>query len=121
MIDQETFFRTLQPALEYGPRTHGIGDYLQAVVEGRMQLWSDRDSALLTEIVTYPRLKAIRGVATAGNVFEVRQLIAEAEKWGRSQGCGLAIGGGRPGWKAALKHAGYRSSCLLLTKELTKD
>ena len=119
MIDRETFIRTLEPALDYGPRTHDASDYLQSVVEGRMQFWSAGKTALLTELVDYPKLRAIRGVATAGDLSEVRQLIRSAEEWGRSQGCSIAIGGGRPGWARALEHQGYENACVLLTKNLS--
>ena len=49
----------IDAALEYGGGTHIYEDIVEAIVEGRMQLWPAKDSCLITEIIVYPRKKVL--------------------------------------------------------------
>ena len=71
---------------------------MEAVVDGRMQLWvilegPDVVCCFMTEIITYPRLRALRFVGCVGRGFRRWvHLRAEVENWGRELGCKISEG-----------------------------
>lgn len=99
--------RILAPAIEHGG-THNERDVFDAVVSGAAQLWMRGDSAAVTEIVSYPRVKACRVWLAAGNLEDIREIERQIEEWARGVGCGRLEIIGRKGWLKKLKHADAR-------------
>jgi hypothetical protein len=95
--------RILAPAIEHGG-THNERDVFDAVVSGAAQLWMLGDSAAVTEIVSYPRVKACRMWLAAGNLEEILEIERQIEDWARGIGCARLEMIGRKGWLKKLKH-----------------
>ena len=111
-------FRPLLEAAIDG-RFHTI-DHLDWMIRtGRAQLWTCGKAAMATELRDYPGCRAIHGLAAAGDLDEIRDiLIPAAEAWGRSQGCAFAIVESRPGWQRALRTHGYELHQVAIVKGL---
>ena len=101
------------------PRFYTI-DYLDALIwSGRAQFLCSEDSAIVFEIKPYPSgALAVEGVIAAGELEDIRALIAKAEAWGRAHGAVFAMINSRSGWVRALKEDGYALFQSALVKEL---
>lgn len=79
-------------------------DYIDhQVASGAWRCWGNAHAAILAEIKTYPSgLREVHGVAAAGDLQAIIELIPLAEEWGREQGCVRAVIESRPGWERAL-------------------
>lgn len=91
----------VQAALDHAGNVMMIEDLYAFVLTGDMQIWTDeKNSAILvTEVVCYPRLKAIRSVITAGSLDGVKKVVPRIALWALQQGCDRAELVGRFGWK----------------------
>lgn len=73
------------------------------VAGGAWRCWDNEDAAILAEIRTYPSgLREVHGVAAAGDLAAIIELIPLAVEWGRANGCARAVIESRPGWQRAL-------------------
>lgn len=71
-------------------RTHGTPEW--------SQLAPSATACMFTELVTYPRVKAIRSMYTAGNMRDAMAMIPRMARWGLAQGCTRAEFAASPGW-----------------------
>lgn len=94
----------VQAALDHAGNVMMIEDLYAFVLMGDMQLWTDekKSAILITEVVCYPRLKAIRSVITAGSLDGVKEVIPHISQWAIQQGCERAELIGRIGWRRVL-------------------
>lgn len=73
------------------------------VMIGSWRCWGTDEAAILTEVRTYPSgLRELHGLAAAGDVSVILELIAEVEAWGRQRGCAIAAIESRPAWAKLL-------------------
>ena len=103
-------FRWLESALAQSDGTHTMGDVVAGLVSGDYQLWVSDRSACVTEIIEYPRRKALCFWLAGGDLVDLMQNIEpDARAWGERQGCDLFLGYAidRPGWSRALQRYGY--------------
>ena len=79
-------------------------DYVDAMVwAGRWRCWGDGKAAILAELREYPSgLREVHGIAAAGELDSIKELIPMAEAWGRSAGCHVASIESRPEWARVL-------------------
>jgi hypothetical protein len=77
-------------------------DIIAALATGQLQLWSSGDAAIITEIVEYPRLKAVRLCLVGGQINGVRKLEHDICDWARKLGCKRVEGGGMQSWVKAV-------------------
>ena len=106
--------RILAPAIEHGG-THSERDVLDAIIAGQAQLWMHEASAAVTEIVSYPRLRACRVWLAAGDLDGIKEIERQVEGWARQNGCARLEIIGRKGWLKKLRHADVR---VLMTRGL---
>ena len=99
----------LQKALDYAGNTHTVDDVRAAVALGDMQVWPGKRSVMITEVVQYPQVKAVRVFAGYGDMKELRQMEGPAASWATSIGCTRLEGFGRVGWLRALQDRGYQA------------
>jgi hypothetical protein len=101
------------------PRLFNI-EHLDALVAAdQVQTWFGKDSAIVTELRTYPTgAKVIHGLVAAGDLDEIMLLIKIAEEWAESIGCCMAIIESRPGWVRKLKASGYAIHQTAVRKDL---
>lgn len=94
-------------------------DQVRALVfQGRAQFWPGKNAALVTEIITYDKTKAIQVITAGGEMVELKKLATGAEAYGRMMQCDYAIVEGRKGWERALKDDGYEFYSVTVRKAL---
>lgn len=93
-------------------------DHLDGLVlSGQARLWSNDKAAIVAELKIYPTgAMVVNGLIAAGEKDEIRKLIPEAEKWGRSIGCIAGEIESREGWAREMKDDGYRVHQVRLIK-----
>jgi hypothetical protein len=112
----------IEDALEYSGGTHTFDDVAAGVLSGDFQLWHKDNSAIVTEIVVYPRLKDLHFFLAGGNLDELQQMTPIIEDWGKSVGCTRVTLAGRKGWQRTfLKDRGYEPQWQILSKELRNE
>jgi hypothetical protein len=109
----------IEDALEYAGGTHLIEDVEDAIERGEAWFWPGQNSALVTEFLEFPRLKACSYWLAGGDLAELLAMTPEIEHWAKQHGCGRIIECGRPGWVRALKAHGYSPIYTVLGKALT--
>ena len=88
---------------------------------GRFQLWVHNDGCaidlvLVTEVVAWPRRKALSVVLLTGEHREKwLSYLPELEKFAKSQGCDLIEAWARPGWERVAK---WRKTHVLLERDI---
>lgn len=109
----------IEAALEYSQGTHKFVDIAAGILSNRYQLWAGEKSAVVTEIIVYPRLKDLHYFLAGGDLDELRSMRPHIEEWGSKQGCTRVTLAGRPGWaKTFLKDEGYEPAWFILKKDL---
>lgn len=109
----------LEAALEYSGGTHGIEDIAEGVRDGRFQFWPAPRAAAITEIIVYPRLKALNWFLAGGDLDELKAMRPYVELWAKQQGCSRSTFAGRRGWERTfLKDEGYEPKWFVVSKEL---
>lgn len=87
------------------------------VANGALLFWGIADAAILAQVRTYPTgAKIMHGVAAAGELNAIVDLIALAEDNALDRGCIGACIESRAGWKRTLAQAGYEEDKILLRK-----
>lgn len=100
--------------------THCIEDVEKMVEEGYAQLWLGEQSAAVTEVITYPRAKALHLWLCGGDLDEiVDEMLPRAEAWARAEGCTKLTTGGRKGWDRVMKRAGFTPVASICAKDLS--
>jgi len=109
----------IEAALEYSQGTHTFDDIAGGVLSKRFQLWPNANSAVITEIIVYPRLKDLHFFLAGGDLDELKVMRSHIEGWGKSVGCTRVTLAGRKGWERTfLKDEGYKPEWFILSKEL---
>jgi hypothetical protein len=101
----EWFLRPrFEAALTRAGGTHSWADVCARLADGRAQWWStdDQRGALITEILSYPQLKAVNYWLAAGDLNACMSLVPKVETWAVANGCARGIGLGRPGFARLL-------------------
>lgn len=118
MIDAR-YQAVIEAALQYSGGTHTFEDIQAGVEKGSLQFWSGPASAVITEIVTFPRTKALNFFLAGGSLAELRAMYPVLLQWGKDQGCTTAVFTGRPGWERTfLKDEGWKPTLTVFEKEL---
>ena len=111
--------RHVEAALEYSGGTHTLDDIAAGIMSDRYQLWPGQSSAVVTEILVYPKLKNLHFFLAGGNLDELKKMRPHIEAWGKSVGCTRVTLAGRKGWERTfLKDEGYEPQWFILSKEL---
>jgi len=109
----------IEDALEYSGGTHSFDDIAAGVLAKKFQLWPNHNSAVVTEIVVYPKTKNLHFFLAGGNLDELKMMRPYIEAWGKSIGCTRVTLAGRKGWERTfLKDEGYEPQWFVLSKEL---
>jgi hypothetical protein len=108
----------IEAALEYSGGTHVYQDIVDAVTEGRMQLWPAPRGCAVTEIVLYPRKKVLHVFLAAGEMDQLFDGIDDATKWAKGQGCTAITLAGRLGWQRVLKPLGFVPTLVTMERNI---
>jgi hypothetical protein len=85
----------LQQALVHARGTHEVEDVLKALAEDRLQLWVGEASVAVSEILSFPRLRALNVFLAAGKMSELRACLPGMEAYARGKGCSRLMFAGR--------------------------
>src|SRR5690349_17928534 len=98
----------IEEALAYGGHTHSLNDLVTACMSGDAQIHLGRESVAFTEIVSYPRARALHVWLVAGDLDELFGPILErVEAAAQHYGCDRLTLVGRRGWERAAAKIGF--------------
>jgi hypothetical protein len=108
----------LESALAYAGGTHTFEDVVEAVTEGRMHFWPAKQSALVTELIVYPRAKGLHVFLAAGDLDEIKGFDESLQNLARLLDAKYISLSGRRGWQKTLSDIGFRLSHITMVKEV---
>lgn len=108
----------LSAALEYSNGTHDIDDIWDGVEAGRFQLWPGKNSAVITEVYTYPKKRVFHIFLAGGDLSELLDIWDSIEIYAKVIGCSSLSVSGRKGWIKVLESRGAKHLCSTVIKEL---
>jgi hypothetical protein len=109
----------LEAALERDG-THDLADVLAMVLSDEAQFWPGRESAVITEVLTLPKVKALHVWLAGGNMAElIDEMLPAMENFARLAGCDRFSVAGREGWERVLRKKGFEPAWRVVAKELT--
>lgn len=95
-------------AIEETHGTHTEDDVLAQIITGKLKLWRNGKSGVVTEVLEYPRMKVLNAFLTGGDLIrEILPLRSELEAYGRAQGCKRATWLATPGDNNEDRSAGW--------------
>jgi hypothetical protein len=98
-LDITPWKQYIEDALVHGEGTHTFADIEQAIAAGTLQFWPGSHSAIVTEILTFPRQKVLHVFLAGGALPELEAMMLPLREWAREQGCTRATLIGRKGWE----------------------
>lgn len=108
----------IKRALAY-QATHDIEDVERMVADGDAQLWEGEKSAAVTEIIVFPRLKALHLWLCGGDLREITEvMLPQAEAFARMEGCTRLTTAGRIGWDRVMNKHGFTPIGSVCAKDL---
>lgn len=108
----------LEMALARAGGTHTYEDVLQSISAGDMFFWPASKSCMVTEIVQYPRKRALHVFLAAGDLAEIKDMEASLIAFAQSLKCSALSMSGRKGWTKALRDMNWQEAHITLVKEL---
>ena len=108
----------IEAALAYADGTHTLEDIRNGIAEDRFQLWAGKRAAIVTELLAYPRKKAVNFFLIGGDLDELKIMEPIICEWAKRQGCDRSIGVGRKGLQRVFERAGYVPKWFYISKEL---
>jgi len=108
----------LEKAINQCHGTHTIDDICLMVGAGHFTLWTGEKSAVLTEVTTYPKIKALNYFMVCGDLEELMHMKENIiEPTAKENGISRVQGGGRDGWARRLP--GFTHGGTFMYKDLT--
>lgn len=122
--DKSEWFRCrpwIKAALEYTGGTHTIEDIEDGIGTGAMSFFCSPNSAVVVEIIKYPRMKVLNYFLIGGDLEELKREIEPViTRWAKETlGCKKAIGVGRRGFERAFRENGFAPCWAAISKDLT--
>ena len=109
----------LENALDYAHGTFDIQNVFEDVMNGNAQFWPGENSAVVTQIVNYPKKKVVHFFLAGGDIKELQDMEPGIIEWAKSQGCEAITLTGRPGWtRSFLNDIGYKCTQVQMFKEI---
>ena len=123
MISLEQARPYIEVALQYSGGTHTFEDVAAQISEGKLVFWPGVTSAIVTEIIEYPRKRTLHFFLAGGNIPELRAMYPGSIEWGRKQGCDSVPLTGRKGWVRSFltREEGWNESLVVMTKDLDNE
>ena len=92
-------------------------EIVDGIHSGRMQLWPAEQGCIITEIVVYPKTKALHVFLAGGKLDEILQMTENVKEWAKLQGCSFASFDGRFGWQKPLEKIGWKPHSITMHLE----
>jgi len=98
MVNWEKVRPLILKALEVEGNVHSLSDILEKVRVGKLQLWYDDNSVLLTEVIIYPNERILNFYLAGGDLDELKAMHDDILKEAGQMGIRRARITGRRGW-----------------------
>lgn len=120
LAEYERVWPWLEKAAGRYGNTHTKESVLARLLDGRAQLWTERNAALITSIERYDTgMVEVRGWLGAGkpgrSLTDLRKIEKRVEAWAKSIGAQRLTILGRRGWLRAL--TGWRELAVLIVRD----
>jgi len=120
---KEEMQRTMQMILDAMPSlggTHDFTDIIQLIMDGMITLWISDNSFILTEVVSYPRMKAVNMFMVGGDLEELLGFDDILTEYGKHHGCSRLEGWARPGFakNRSMKALGFYKHKAVVYKDI---
>lgn len=109
----------LGAALRYAHGTHTIEDVEAGLESGALGLLAGERSALVVEVVTYPRKRILNVFLAGGDMDDVKAWNDPLAKLAKGHDCSDITLAGRRGWVRALKDIGWSEVCTTVGRPAT--
>lgn len=93
--------------------SYTIDDIEDKIRTGIALLWPGKETAVVTEFVIFPQIKAINILCVGGKYEELEEMLKCIENYCKEIGIKRIYGGGRKGWFRKVKHLGYKKEHLI--------
>lgn len=118
MADLSPWRRHIEAAIAEGHGEYTFEDIEREVEAGRMQIWTDPNGALITQVHMFPKRKEMLVYFGGGTLEVVEKLAEQACAWGKSIGCTHATAIGRLGWERTFAaRTGWQMKRVLLMEK----
>lgn len=108
----------IEDALAYSGGTHTFQDVVDGIASGHMQLWPAPKGCAVTQIVVYPRKRALHIFLAGGEMDQLFDGESVVTAWGREQGCSMITLSGRMGWRRVLEPKGWTTTMVVMEKDI---
>lgn len=108
----------IESALDFSGDTHDYLDIVHGVANSVMFFWPAEKSCLITEIVQYPKKRALHVFLAAGDLDEIKDMEPSLQEFAKNLKCDAISLTGRNGWKRTLNDMGYKPAHITMVKEL---
>ena len=108
----------IEAALVHAHGTHTIADVEAGIAQGLYQFWPGERAAIVTELITYPRLMALNYFLIGGDLSELKDMEPRITAWAKGVGCKRVMGVGRKGFERAFRAAGYEPWWTCIARDL---
>jgi hypothetical protein len=102
------YVRKLDRVLDRMGGLYLTSDILRMVREGRMQMFAEGDSIVVTQIALFPRAKMLEIVAVVGDLNELRILHDRLLTFAAEIGANIIQAYGRKGWLEDAQKRGWK-------------
>ena len=109
----------LLKALRNAGDTHTVQDIADGILDGRFQFWGDDRAGIITEVLSYPRKRAVNYFLVLGDMDACLALQPEIEAFAKQIGAAATVATGRQGWDRILGKHGWTRRWSVHTKALT--
>ena len=99
----------IEAALVHCNGTHEWDDIVAGIASSKMQLWAAPRGCIVTEIVVYPKKKALNVFLGGGELDQILDMHENVIEWAKAQGCECLMMTGRFGWKKPLEKHGWKT------------
>src|SRR5215831_9032778 len=105
----------IEAALEYCHGTHTIEDVEIGILQHHYQFWPGERSAMVTQILVYPRQRFAHIFLAGGDMDELRSMVKRLLRpYALLTNCSRVTLAGRRGWERALKGDGWETDLVCL-------
>lgn len=108
--------KQIDAALAYSGNTYLFEDVVEAVADGRMQMWANGETVAITEVLCYPRKKVLHVFIGSGKRKELFEMLDSAWQWGQEIGCSSMTLAGRKGWMKLMGKFGFKPTLYVMEK-----
>ena len=109
----------LAPAVALVPGEMNLEELRGGIAKGEYQLWNGPHSALVTEVIDFPRERVLHFALAGGKLDEIEAMLPPILAWGREIGATRTTLSGREGWQRTfLKQLGWKVKAVVMEAAL---